>query len=280
MSFTLVLNASNVIGSSNSQFQYNFIGGGLKLKNAKMCVSQVTIPYSFQNLNAQYYQNTNSRYTWVDGTVYNDVIPNGYYTVPDLNSYLQQLFISRNQYLITPTGSYQYYIALSYNATFYSCQITTLPVPLVVPAGWTAPVGFVFSTPSAICPLYSIVAQGLGTILGFPVGSYPATLTVTTGQTFISSTYGLVPLGSNVNSLVIKSNLVNNPVTMPSDIIDAMPINTTFGSNINYLPTFEKWVNLSSGTFSNMIITFTDENFNTLPALDPHVSITLLIRTD
>ena len=280
MAFTLVLNSSNVVGNSNSQFKYNFIGGGLKLQDAKMCVSQITIPYSWQNLNKQYYANTNISYTWVNGTVYNDIIPNGFYAVTDLQNYLQQLMISRNQYLINSSGSYVYYINLSYNTTYYSCQILNFLVPASLPTGYTAPTGFIYSTVVPVCATFNIVSNGLGTILGFPVGNYPANTAVTTSQTFVSNTYGLVPLGSNVNSLVIRCSLANNPVTMPSDVVDAFGINSSYGSNITYSPSFEKWVNLNNGTFASMTITITDQNFNTLPALDPNASITILIKMD
>ena len=48
MSFTLVLNSSNVSNTStNTSFKYNFINGGFKIKDMEMCVSSITIPYSF-----------------------------------------------------------------------------------------------------------------------------------------------------------------------------------------------------------------------------------------
>ena len=48
MSFTLVLNSSNVSNTStNTTFKYNFIQGGFTIKDMEMCVSSITIPYSF-----------------------------------------------------------------------------------------------------------------------------------------------------------------------------------------------------------------------------------------
>ena len=65
---------------------------------------------------------------------------------------------------------------------------------------------------------------------------------------------------------------------MPSDILDTVPINSSFGSNINYNPSFEKWIDIRDGTYNTMTITFQDQSFNTLYALDPNISLSLLIR--
>jgi hypothetical protein len=58
-----------------------------------------------------------------------------------------------------------------------------------------------------------------------------------------------------------------------------MPINNvSFGSNITYEPSFEKFVDVSDGTFNNFEFSFRDQNLNEIYAKDPNVSITLIIR--
>ncbi len=65
----------------------------------------------------------------------------------------------------------------------------------------------------------------------------------------------------------------------PSDIIDAFQIvDTKFGSNINYQPSVEKFVKLTKGTYSSMIIYLTDQNNNPLTLLDNNILITLLFQ--
>ncbi len=74
--------------------------------------------------------------------------------------------------------------------------------------------------------------------------------------------------------------MVNNPVVSPSDILDAFQIsNTTFGANINYSPSVEKFVKLTKGSYSSMIITQTDQNNNPINLIDPNILITLLFRS-
>lgn len=49
MSLSLVLNSNNVVNNGlNSQYQYNFINGAFNVPpNSTMCISNVTIPYSW-----------------------------------------------------------------------------------------------------------------------------------------------------------------------------------------------------------------------------------------
>jgi hypothetical protein len=111
---------------------------------------------------------------------------------------------------------------------------------------------------SAYTPQFVLASSGsISTIIGFKSGTtYPSSQT-TTSQS-LSST--LVPIGSAVNSLIMQCSLVHNPCTVPSDVLDSMPIkDTSFGSNITYDPSFEKYVSLSNGTFNNFTFSFRDQ---------------------
>jgi hypothetical protein len=92
---------------------------------------------------------------------------------------------------------------------------------------------------------------------------------------FISS---FTPIGSNVNSLIIRCSLVNNEAGFPSDILDTMPISSPFGTNINYTPPSLKWVKLTSGTFQKLEIQFVDQNLNSMSILDNNVCISLILK--
>jgi hypothetical protein len=130
---------------------------------------------------------------------------------------------------------------------------------------------------TAYTPQFVLASSGsISTIIGFVAGAtYPSAQT-TTSQSLKST---LTPVGSTVNSLVMQCSLVDNSCTMPSDILDSMPINnTSFGSNITYDPSFEKYIGLSNGSFNNFTFSFRDQNLNEIYARDPNVSITLIIR--
>jgi hypothetical protein len=65
---TLILNKSNVVqGSNNSEYQYNFPGGGIKLlQGEKIALSSITMFYSTPNITSLY-NNNKFQYIWIDG---------------------------------------------------------------------------------------------------------------------------------------------------------------------------------------------------------------------
>ena len=62
-------------------------------------------------------------------------------------------------------------------------------------------------------------------------------------------------------------------------MLDAISVNgATFGANINYNPSFEKFVDVSDGNYNQLTITLVDQNLNTLVARDPNILLTLQFR--
>lgn len=278
--FSLVLNNSNVVANSNnSRYQYNFIGGNFKTKNARMCVSQVTVPYSWFNISSQWV-NQQFDFIWRLGALnstYIVTIPSGFYSTADLNNFLQQYMISIGAYLINASGQYVFYAAIVQNQTYYANQLILTLVPTSLPVGWSQPSNFIGYPSVSYTPGISFPASNsVGSVLGFaPGSSYPPSLTN------ISQLSTQTPVATNVNSLIVHCNLANNPVTMPSDILDSIPIvDTTFGANINYSPSFEKWISITDGTYNSLLITLTDENNISLVAQDNHSLFTLVLETE
>ena len=289
MSFTLVLNSSNVSNTStNTTFKYNFIQGGFTIRDMEMCVSSITLPYSFYNVSSYYANRTFSLIfpTAATTTTINVTLPEGFYTVTDINSYIQQVCIDYGAYLIDSTGNYVYYQQLAYNTTYYAVQLLLFSVPTTLPTGYSyataGSLGSIYTSAiklptTAYTPQFVLASSGsIATIIGFTVGATYPSSQQSTSQSFSST---LTPVGSTVNSIIMQCSLVNNPVTVPSDILDSMPIKeTSFGSNITYDPSFEKFISLSNGTFNNFTFSFRDQNLNEIYARDPNASITLIIR--
>jgi hypothetical protein len=278
--FSLVLNNSNVVANSNnSRYQYNFIGGNFKTKNARICVSQVTVPYSWFNISPQW-SNQQITFGWTNGgtpTSTTITIPQGFYSTADLNNYLQQYMISIGAYLINASGQYVFYAAIVQNQTYYANQLVLTLVPTSLPSGFTTPSGFAGFPTVATTPQIAFPASNsVGSVLGFaPSSSYGFSLSN------VSQLSTQTPVATNVNSLIVHCNLANNPVTMPSDILDSIPIvDTTFGANINYSPSFEKWISITDGTYNSLLITLTDENNVNLVAQDNHSLFTLVLETE
>ena len=84
--FNLVLNSSNVSNLYNTQYTYNFISGNFKIKEgSEICISQISIPYAWFNLNSAVYNNTTFSYNWYSTsssyTTYIVTLPNAFVVV-------------------------------------------------------------------------------------------------------------------------------------------------------------------------------------------------------
>ena len=284
MSFILTLNSTNVSNTTtNTSFKYNFINGGFTCKDYEMCVSNITLPYSFYNVSSYYANKTFSLSfpTAATFTAYDITLPDGFYTVSTINNYIQQVCIDNGAYLIDSSGNYVYFVQLVYNTTYYSVQLLTFLVPNAI-GTYTRPSNGLYSLSgtglptTAYTPSLTLATSGsIKDIIGFAAGKYPST--PQTASWNVNST--LTPVGSTVNSITMQCSLISNACTTPSDILDSMPINdTSFGSNIIYQPSFERYVRVSERTFNNFTFSFRDQSLNEIYAKDPNVSITLIIR--
>lgn len=274
MSYNLVLNSNNAI--NNSTFRYNFINGFVINDDAELCISNIQIPYSWNNISLAYNNNSiqitfpANAGSFFTGTI---TFADGFYTVPNLNAYIQKYSIENGLYLINDSGQYVYYLTLYYNTTYYGVQLISQLMPTSLPSGWTAPSNWVGFHSVSLTPQITILNNNFGKIIGFNSGTFPTT---NTANASILNTF--TPLGSNVNSLIIRCSLVDNQCGMPTDVLDTMPVNATFGSNINYQPYSLKWVKISSGFQQFLTISFVDENLNALAAQDPNITISLLLN--
>ena len=177
-SFNIILNSNNVEKNNGyaNQLVFKFINGSFTIKpNMKIQLVSAQIPYSFYNI-SNYYNNQSFNILWPQGsgmTTFNVVIPNGFYSLSDLNKYIKFFCDTNNLYLIDNAGNHVYYINLSVNTTYYANQLNLYTIPTSLPSGYTAPSGFQY--PSSIkTPQIQILNNNFQKYLGFPVGLYPA----------------------------------------------------------------------------------------------------------
>ncbi len=276
MPYNLILNSNNVIGNNNTDFRYSFIQGSLHIpEGSEICVSQIVVPYSFFNLNAGLYNNTSIRFTF-SGTTYNYTFPNGFYLTSDINNALELYMISQGLYLYDTTRNQNvYYIQIISNPTYYANTIYTFPVPASLPTNFTNPSGLFPFSSSTYTPQL-LFNSNLSTILGFTKNVYYPTSLQSTGYSINSTT---TPNATPVNSVIVRCSLVNNSCTTPTDVLDSFYPNSSFGSNINYVPNYEKWIEANTGVYSSFTVSFVDQNFQTIQSQDANVLVNLLLKT-
>ena len=304
--FCLVLNSSNVYGPNNSLYRYNFINGGFQIpEGSQMCISSCTIPYSWFNVNAQTYSNSvlsisypNSSGVYTSSTI---TLTNGFYQVSDINTYIQKFCQTLGLYLVSNTtgGANLYFYQIVTNTTYYTNQILTFLIPSTtanlatlypgyrVPAIATEGVAWFYGAGptyyTAVAPVTGTINilstnPGFGTLIGYNVGSYPAT-PISSNIANYNTLGNTIPNLTPINSLIMRCSLVVNNVTMPTDILDSIPITqTTFGSNINYTSSWQKWTDIGAGLYNNVSFALQDQSFIQVPCNDNNILITLFIK--
>jgi hypothetical protein len=265
MSYTLVLNSSNVVsGTNNNTYQYKFILGSLKLKNYEMAISSFVLPYSWFNI-TNLYNNRTINFTFPTAattTPLNITLPEGFYTVADIQNYIYLQCINAGLYLIDANGNYVIYVTISANPTYYANTIVLSAVPTTLPTGYSYATSGFYSSAAGLptvssTPSCSFGASGsLAVLLGFNAGQ-----TLSSAATSFSTNSPNTPIGSTVNGVIVRCSIINNPVIVPSDVLAAISITgASFGSNINYQPSFQKWVDVSDGNYNQLTITLVDQN--------------------
>jgi hypothetical protein len=174
---TITLTRANIGNTENNLLVYD-IPGSKNLEGSEIALSTLYMYYAWENINAAPLANNFFYISWpsvTDGggntepdTLIQITIPDGIYEVSDLNSFMQQFFITNNLYLInSTTGEYVYFMQMQVNPTRYGLQFNSFSLPTSLPAGYTAPAAGFCVTPllpsiTAVLSLQSLVMHQVG----------------------------------------------------------------------------------------------------------------------
>lgn len=266
-SFTIILNSSNAVPGQPNKYVYPFNGTfNIESNRAKLALSNISCFYSWFNISSTYGNNSFS-FTFTDGvgtTTYNVSIPNGYYSVSDLNTYLQSFCITNNLYLVNGSGQNVYYLELLENSTYYSVQLNCYPFPTALPSGWSNPAGLTFPA-VASTPQLIVNNSAFGTLIGFNTGTYPSAIQATTYSALSNTT----PQINTVSNVVVRCNLLQNNISNPPDVLYSFNASgTPFGGLISSSPFEYNFVDVNSGYYSQLEITLQDQSYVDIPIVD------------
>lgn len=276
--FPIILNSTNAVAGDPSSYVYKFPRGSINLKNASVALSQINLFYSWGNINKSQYNNADFQIIFPDGTPatfteYNITIPDGNYTIEDLNKYLQAFFITNKKYLInTTTGQYRYYMELISNPQTYSIQLITYDIPTSMPTGYSHPTGGFFSFPIAPNQQPSLVIpsnNNFGKLIGFSSGPW------------FSHISDFTPQMSPVSSVLVTCSLINNKFTNPNDVIFSFVSGTTeYGHMLAVQSQDLVYANIDDGLYTHVTIKFLDNNFQRLYIKDTNLIIYLIVKIE
>lgn len=280
----LIIN-NKVVSSDNSTYTYKFPQGSQPTfeKGDKLALDSLSMYYSWPSITASNGNNT-FQYIMPNGsstTTVSITIPDGFYTIEDLNSYLQYKMIANNHYLVNSSGDYVYYLNFSANTTRYAVQLDATPVPTTLPSGYSMGTGgtgtWTLPTTQSYAQIVIPSSNSIKDIIGFSAGTYPTSSTPATSTTSVISDY--TPQVTPVSSVVVTCSLLNNPYSIPNNLLYSFSPNVTYGSQINIAPPSKTFVHMQGGKVPEFSVTFLDQNFNKLPIKDNNVVILLTIAS-
>lgn len=269
----IIFNSSNY-DSARKLFSYK-LPINQRFENKMVSLSYVSIYKQFENIKAEYGNNIVT-IKWIDGVDYIITIPDGNYSITQLNELIQFTMLQNKLYCLDSSNNNNYvmFLELLTNPTQYAAQINLFTVPDSAEASdlkYTLPEGASWAFPvSKITPSITF-NNAFGTLIGFTGNTYGNSITT------LSLNSDLTPQIAVVNSLLIRTNLINNEYTNPNDIIGAMDLNGEYGTllvkNMGQL----LYSNITANNFSEIIVYFSDQHYNVLAIKDPEVSIQLSI---
>lgn len=267
---TLILNSSHIVGSGNNTLTYQFPSGQATFAEGdKLALSQASIYYSWDSLSSA---NNGLSYTWTNGSVVNVNPPSGFYTLSQLNAYLQSVMFSNLHYLVDNTGQNVFYLTLEENLSYYAVQFNAYVVPSALPSGWSLPVGAAWSLPGT-ARTAQITVGSMSSVLGINAGTYPAAPSATVFAQLSQRT----PVISPITSVVVTCDLVSNKLANPSSLIYAFSPNVTYASQIRVEPNTPVYNNIMPGQYASLTIRLLDQDLRPLVLKDSAIVILLEI---
>ena len=271
----ITLNSSNLVPrSTNNLYRFNFPTSKRFEKGDYIALKRIGIFNSIFAIKPEYNNNTYS-YIFPSGAGFVNrtvVIPDGTYTVAQLNAQLQSRMIANNDYLIDDQGNFVYFIEWVENPVRYAVQLNVAPVPAVLPALWSNP--GIALPPVNRTPSVGIPNTNLTKIFGFNAGSYPS---VPQGTPY-SKISDFTPQLSPIYGCVVGCSLVNNSnVANLSQTLSSFAINVKFGDLIDVDVQRLVFTDITPGIYNSFDIFFLDDAFNPLQIVDTNLIIQVVI---
>lgn len=275
LSYPIIVNSSHYVGGSS--YRYRF-ASNVDFGNIDLALGSASIWYSWRNITSTKNNNQFSIIhpaTGATNTTLTITIPDGGYEVADINNYLRWYLIQNGYYIQNnTTGDQTVYCEFRVNASTYSVEFVSYPLPTALPSGYTA--GSAITFPSTTrAPQLTIAKAAFGTLIGFATGTFPSTQ-----QTVLNvSSSTVTPILSDVQNVVLTCDAVTNPFAPNSKVIHSMsPAGVSYGHLITSEPNEYSFVPCGQGFKQDLTIQLCNQNLQPIELLDSDVTIKILLR--
>lgn len=273
MSETLIVSSFNNSSTSTSKMTVRF-PYPQEFKNKRIALSQLIMPYSFFNITSLYGNNTFSYK--VGGVDFPITIPDGFYSVSDIQGFFEFTMKANGHYLVDSDGTDIFYIRFDVNLVVYGITLTATPVPASLPAGWTNPAASLVL--DGFVPQLVVPSTTFGNLIGFPSQTFPVSATETTTQQANNAFVGQI---SPTTAILLHCNLVTeNQMSNFPDVIKAFVPNVSFGNYFTIEPSRLDFNRIADGKYSFLELSFTDQLNRPLDVKDLEASVISVVIAD
>ena len=250
-------------------------------KGDKLSLYSFSMYNSFYNISASQYGNTQITFTWFDGTIYNWTIPDGYYSLSDLNLWLQQQFILNKLYCVNSNNSQNiYFVQFQTNSVLYKAQIDVYFMPSSANAtlyGYQKPSGATWNFPASNLMNKITINSNLKSYFGFSTQTTFGEITPSQNMNYLSD---ITPTISPVFSIYIGCNLIVSEFNQIANLFSQFPISAAYGNLIKIESTIDSQISIKEGIYSDIIITLWTQENDPLIINDNDLTIMLIIQTE
>lgn len=275
---TIILNSTNYVSGSGNRFEYKFRNNEVYFgPGSKLALLRTTMYNAVYNISSSYGNNTFTIY-WIDGSVYNATIKDGYYSISDLNYFIANFLYSNHLYTTESDTATDFtsYITLSADSISYGSTLVITPVPSSLEAsalGFLKPSEATWSFPSSPKQPRIFFCEGLKKLLGLTQLSTYGDSSVQTQTIYYSTS---TPQVSTVDSYILTCNMLSNKLsTSFNTVLHSIALGSSaFGEQIEDSASYGlNYLNIVPNRYSSIIIEVLDQNFNAINLLDTEVNI-------
>jgi len=306
MSETIVLNKTNIVHYSNSKLEYKFPSPMEFSDGDEIAMTSCNLYKSIYNISASQ-KNNKFNYYWFDefGTIdmntpFTIILPDGYYSVNTIYEMFQKHMVENGHYLQLKTGgSFIYLFELIINTTFYSVELrantcakffnfnssgTERVFDEIDPISGDVLLG-VAKTPTSSWRLPDVFASPVfeitpdQSLFGDLIGFEPQIIQSPSGiQTTYARLSSRTPQMESTSSLIIKSNLVKNQLSLPNNVIHSFPMpSAAFGEQFNGVSEYV-YSKISPGHYTHMTIEIVNQLYESVDIRDDNMLLTFSIK--
>lgn len=273
----IILNTTNYVGGNTYTLKFP---SATNFKDAKLSLYSFSMYNSTFNI-SQHLNNNKLYFKWFDQTEYTFTIPDGYYSVNDLNTFLHYQFIVNNLYAVNSSGSsYIYFVQFQTNSVQYKCEIDTFYVPSATNAqtlGYKPPNGATWSFPESNSLVQLTICPGLKSYFGMTNQTqFPSSMSDTIkNYQFLSTS---TPIVSPIFSYILTTNLVVSNFNQSANVFAQFPINVKFGDLINITSVQDSRIDIKDGIYSEINVRLWTQDFEPLPFQDSELTLFLIVE--